>query len=156
MKRYEKFFEMAYSRNEIINKIMDFDTLINEHIVKLLLFPEEKQNHRQWINHSGKHIFNISLKKWQKNNRYLPKETYYEYFFIRPFENNDDYEYLDNLVYNELEEYSDLISPYSINGYPKMKWIKLIKEFYNEVSELISVGKLTKINLNKLYHKYFI
>lgn len=137
---YKSLYEMAFSKNKIENAIISVQPQITEHIIKLLMFPHSTRNHRVWSNSIYKHVINIADMKWEKNNGYLKLENYFKYFFEAPFENNDEYKYLDNKVKEVIHEYKDLKPKYSLSDYPKMNWIARIKTFYHEVSVLISQG----------------
>jgi len=137
---YQSLYEIAFSKNKIENAIISVQPQITEHIVKLLLFPHSTRNHRVWSNSIYKHVINIADMKWEKNNGYLKLENYFKYFFEAPFENDDEYKHLDNIVKEVIHEYKDLKPKYSLSDYPKMNWITRIKDFYHEVSKLISEG----------------
>gem|GEM_PF-1542601 len=137
---YQSLYEMAFSKNKIENAIISVQPQITEHIVKLLLFPHSTRNHRVWSNSIYKHVINIADMKWEKNNGYLKSENYFKFFFEAPFENDDEYKHLDNIVKEVIHEYKDLKPKYSLSDYPKMNWINRIRSFYSDISLLISQG----------------
>lgn len=140
MKLYTPPYEMLFLKNKIENAIISIQPQITEHMVKLLLFPHSTRNHRVWSNSIYKHVINIADMKWGKNNGYLKSENYFKFFFEAPFENGDDYKYLDNKVKEVIHEYKDLKPKYSLSDYPKMNWINRIRSFYSDISILISQG----------------
>lgn len=137
---YRSLYEMAFSKNKIENAIIRIQPQITEHMVKLLLFPHSTRNHRVWSNSIYKYVINIADMKWEKNNGYLKSENYFKFFFEAPFENDDEYKHLDNIVKEVIHEYKDLKPKYSWSDYPKMNWIARIRDFYHDISELISQG----------------
>lgn len=162
MKKYIfKFEEMAYSRNQIRSDIVSQTYNIYEHIIKLLLFSTDNYNKRIWIESSGKHIIAISQMKWSSNKKFLPQEDYFDYFFNKPLMISTKYnfDYLKSTVRDLLEDhnYDSIYTEYrdNIKKIPYDEWIIKIKDFFLDVSELISKGKLTKQVLGNKYLYYF-
>jgi|WetSurMetagenome_2_1015567.scaffolds.fasta_scaffold1053070_1 hypothetical protein len=156
MKKYKKqLLEMAFKKKDIIQTIHSFDHNIIEHILKILVFPEEKQEHTQWETHASSSIKKISKMKCKKNNYYLTANEYFKEFFDPYFE-NDDYNILDKFIDEIIFEYDGLKTDYTIKNYPKKEWMTLIKSFFRSISELISIENLHSSNLHELFNKYFM
>ncbi len=147
---------MAFSKGDILAEIRHHYYTVNEHIVKLLLFPNSKHIHKTWVDSVQTHIYASAKMKWTNNNKYLPAPDYYREYFIKPFENDDDYEFLDELVSGVIDENSDLPTDYSGSVYPKDKWVEILKSFYMDLSNTISSGKLNKSKLGAMIRQYFI
>jgi len=156
VKRYLSLFEMAYSKSKIEQQIINAQPRILEHIVKLLLYPKQKQYHNDWIVSIYKQLINISDMKWESNNWYLKKENYFKYFFTAPLMNQDNYNYLDKMLNRVIADTQDIYDKNILKNYYKRQWISLISIFYNEVSVLLSEGSDEVDKYKTLIKKYFI
>lgn len=155
MKRYTPIFtEMSFPKKKITQEMIHHFYTINEHIVKLLLFPDEKHIHNEWKQSLRKTIGKIGRMK-NRSNSYLKVKDYYNGFFVQPYERGDNYKFLDEIVEDVLFENNDLRTPHGYNNYPKEVWIEKIKSFFHDVSELISSGQYSHTALNELIDKYF-
>jgi hypothetical protein len=161
MKRYQStekniLREMAYKREKIENRILDYSPTITEHIIKLLLFSAYKDPQKDWIDSIVKVIDIIAGMKWKANNKYLPIEDYFENFYTNWFTSDTDYDQINRTVKNVLEEYNDIPTKYTNDEFPRKEWMKKIKSFYIELSEWLSKGTLTKLVLKEMIKKYFL
>ena len=154
--KYVAFFEMAFPKQNIIMKMINVQPLILEHIIKLLLYPENIRDHRLWTNSIYKQILAISDMKWEGNNKFLKQKDYYDYLFTKPLENGDNYQYLDKMVGRVISVTKKLYKKTTLKKYDKEAWINLLQKFYIEVSKHLSQGETNLEKYTDLIKKYFL
>jgi uncharacterized protein (UPF0332 family) len=156
MKPYKSILrEMSYHRNDILHAVQSRIYTTTEHILKLLLFPKFTQSHGAWIGTIITNILKISAMKWKSNKKYLPKEDYFAEFYTKFFENDDNYEILDKLSLNILDENEDIYSDFRVKNIPKEKWIEKLKLFFNDISSSIVNNTIDKKSCVEFIKKYF-
>jgi len=154
MDRFEKyqrlFSEMAFKREKIELEIQSSNRNRNKHLILCFIFKNSK-NIKHWQNEICADIQDIANMKWKANNGYLSKEEYFNNLWNMPFENKDNYEYIDRL-YNGF-----IISKYK--NVPKLEFFKddlifALKDFYKSVSLELSKNNITNKLIYDLIKKF--
>jgi len=156
MERYEKKFkrllsEMAFSKSQIESEIRSSNRNRTQHLLKCFYMPENT-SYSHWLQEIYTDLDDIQQMKWKRRNKHFSKERYFENLWEMPFENKDDYEIIDSYV-------EDLIyQNYKIPEDWKLKkniFIKNLKHFYWEISELFSLNKLSRMVVYDLIKRHF-
>ena len=149
--KYQKIFsEMAFKREKIEAEILSSNRNRNKHLTLCYLFPDSR-NIKHWQNEIYADIFDIANMKWKSNNKYLNEKDYFNNLWIMPFENKDDYQYIDNLYYNFIIDDYDVFKSFEI---VKKFLVKALLEFYIEISKHLSKGTATKKIVYSLIEKF--
>jgi len=151
MKKYRKYFqEMAFSKAKIEEEIRSSNTNRTEHLI-LIYFLSKDVSVNHWQTEVSADIKDIAQMRWKNNNKYLTEKEYFNNLWNMPFENNDNYEVID-------EDVQDLI----YDKYPipknwkdhKSELVSKMKEFYEKISKLLSQGKCSKLEVYNLLDEF--
>ena len=141
IKKYESFFkEMAFSKSQIESKIIDSNVNRLEHLILIFLLKKDRAN-KHWQTEVASWILQIARMKWANNHKYLSEKEYFTNLWVKPFENKDNYHIIDETIYDLIFEGYDI--PDNWGDYKKTL-VNKIKDFYMQISSLLSKGRISK------------
>jgi len=146
---YRKFFtEMAGSKASVIELVQNLQDTTNEHIFKLLLFPDAIDAEK-WKKEIASKFLKIQLRKSRHNNWYLNKEEYFNILYTVPLDsssekNKGDKGTFDIYIINVLQDNDEIISKYNEDTFPFETWNTQIVTFYLKTCLFLSNGKVTR------------
>lgn len=161
-KTRNQLVETSFYRKELIDKIRSLELIINLHLMKIILYPDDINNSK-WIKDVNIWLFECGRRMLKKNKK-LKTEDYYRLFFDEPFTDDDDPFYIELLYTNVIEDYE---SDDNYDGLTKsvFKDIKQLpslsiknkyKSFYKNLSNYFADNKLIKSShIESLIKKHF-
>lgn len=131
--------EMAMERSELINKIRSKRDLMEEHLLKCMIYENTTNDLKHWVSEVSSYIGKIANDTVKPNNKKLTKNQYCAHLF------GYDYDSLSNMD-TILDDFQYKMGK---RGYPDFKITKELKEkcfsignpFMLEVSKILSENK---------------
>jgi len=153
IKKYQRILqEMAFKRSEIEQEIRSSDRNRREHLVLCYYLPKHTANNH-WQQEIYADIKDIADRKWKNNNWYLSEKEYLDNLWNKPYENKDEYEIIDKtiegLIYDKYKIPKDWKDE-------KDDLVISLHNLYQEISKLLSEGKISRLVVYKLIEKYII
>jgi len=134
--------EMAVSKSDIENRINDLNHLAIEHIVKLILFPQNKRDYKGWTISVNKSFYEVSKMKWENTNNFMPDSFYYNNYYTSRFDPFQDLirGYIEWVIY----EYPNMKPKFTTETFPYDYYKVKFEIFYRNISVLLSKGMYTQ------------
>lgn len=138
-----KLFELARSRSEAKSKISSYDTVLAEHIVKCIIFPNSI--HRvHWLKEVNSYLLNVNRIRIKPSKQKFSSKEYMKMLWEPELE-----------TVPELEDIVKAIKQKNNNevvGYKELDYVfihKKIKEIYqNNICELISKNSFEPLGIH--------
>ena len=128
------FLSMAFPRHEVIRKFRDLQDVLNEHLVFLLMAPDNPA-YNHWKGELGGWLRALATKKI-KGDKYLSQKVIFKFLYKEPFENvggNRDYfEILDNMKNLNVDLTPEFVESLEIR----------LKKAHELIAKSLSAGKM--------------
>lgn len=133
------FFEMAFDKKTMENKIRGLEQPINIHLVKLIRY-QDKINKQKYVNDVMTWLADIQDLNFNKKDRKFSKDLYFKLLFKEPITDSENISYIKNLEARRLRDYSSLPRMHT-----ELETLRILENLHQEISKLLSQNAIFDI-----------
>ncbi len=151
---------LSVRKRYLLDKITNLSEDISIHLLYIFIFPEQHNTIKHWKKEIATKLNRLSKYTVKPNSSLLREQDYFEHLYNDLFENREEdlYKFSSIKIMTELALFdkNNIYSPYrkNIKTAPLSKWKKHIRDFYSDISRLLSKGDLSISTIYKLMNHH--
>jgi len=154
-------FVMSHNRKKLIELIWSLQPHINEHLMKLLMYPSH-ESRAHWIKEIRTWLNDIGTTLLKPKNNKLKEDKYYDNLYLGPFEGGEQqklmfYYFNGRKSFESNSNYDGITLPvFERKTIPFEEVNQKFADFYREISQLFAQKYYDYEQVEVLIHKYFL